>query len=175
MTRYAGAGGLSRASLTGSRSSAPAAQPEEDRRTLSRAFCVFLLVVGLEGKLLQYVVLLTLVRLLHADAVLASTLGFTLSAPVNYYLNYRLAFRSSRPHGSALGALLGRGTGRAPAQRGYHAGRRSLAEPALPLLWSSPRSWCCSGASWWTRSGRSPHPHGRDRELPKGEASLWLI
>ena len=101
MMRYAGAGGLSRASLTGSRSSAPAAQPEEDRRTLSRAFCVFLLVGGL-STLLQYVVLLTLVRLLHADAVLASTLGFTLSAPVNYYLNYRLAFRSSRPHGSAL-------------------------------------------------------------------------
>jgi putative flippase GtrA len=78
-----------------------APRPEEDGRILSRVFCVFLLVGGL-STLLQYVVLLTLVRLFRADAVLASTLGFALSALVNYYLNYRLAFHSSRPHGSAL-------------------------------------------------------------------------
>jgi putative flippase GtrA len=79
--------GGSRAALSGGR--------------LVHEFSVFLLVGGL-STLLQYVVLFVLVTHLQADVILASSVGFTVSALVNYALNYRLAFRSKRPHSSAL-------------------------------------------------------------------------
>ena len=54
----------------------------------------FLLVGGF-STLLQYVILAFLVRTAGTDPVVASSIGYVLSAIVNYDLNYRLTFRSS--------------------------------------------------------------------------------
>ena len=50
----------------------------------------------------QYVVLVLLVSALHWPAVISSTVGFGLSASLNYFLNYRFTFRSYSPHRTAL-------------------------------------------------------------------------
>lgn len=53
----------------------------------------FLIVGGL-CTALQYAVLITLVRMLGVAPVLASTVGYVLSALANYDVNYRFTFRS---------------------------------------------------------------------------------
>lgn len=74
-------------------------------------FVRFALVGGL-ATAIQYVILILLVRGLEMAPTLASSLGFVLSAGVNYLLNYRFTFRSRRPHGPAVvkfGLLAGAG------------------------------------------------------------------
>ena len=59
-------------------------------------------IVGVLATALQYLILIGLVRVAHMDAVLASSLGFALSACLNYWLNRRYTFRSGTPHSQAL-------------------------------------------------------------------------
>jgi len=58
--------------------------------------------VGATATSIQYVILFILVHWVKSDPVLASSLGFILSASVNYILNYHYTFRSSQQHGPAV-------------------------------------------------------------------------
>jgi putative flippase GtrA len=58
-------------------------------------------VVGGIATAIQYVLLIILVRLFGMAPTAASTIGFALSAVVNYLLNYSFTFQSDRPHGPA--------------------------------------------------------------------------
>lgn len=68
--------------------------------------------VGGIATAIQYALLILLVRGFGMAPTPASSIGFALSAGVNYLLNYRFTFRSNRPHGPAAAkfALLA-GTG----------------------------------------------------------------
>jgi putative flippase GtrA len=59
------------------------------------------LAVGGIATAIQYVLLVFLVRAFGMAPTPASTIGFALSAVVNYLLNYSFTFRSDRPHGPA--------------------------------------------------------------------------
>jgi putative flippase GtrA len=59
------------------------------------------LIVGGTATLAQYIVLIWTVERWHWSAVAASSLGFFLSAIVNYLLNYYFTFRSDGRHGVA--------------------------------------------------------------------------
>jgi putative flippase GtrA len=63
-------------------------------------FVRFLIVGGI-ATLIQYIVLIWTVERWHWNAVLASSLGYILSAIANYLLNYYFTFRSGRRHGVA--------------------------------------------------------------------------
>lgn len=68
--------------------------------------------VGGVATAIQYALLVLLVRGWAMAPTPASSIGFVLSAGVNYLLNYRFTFHSNRPHGPAAAkfALLA-GTG----------------------------------------------------------------
>ena len=57
--------------------------------------------VGGIATAIQYAILILLVRGLGMAPTPASSIGFVLSAGVNYLLNYRFTFQSNRPHGPA--------------------------------------------------------------------------
>jgi putative flippase GtrA len=57
--------------------------------------------VGGVATAIQYLLLVLLVRGAGMAPTPASSIGFVLSAGVNYLLNYRFTFRSDRPHGPA--------------------------------------------------------------------------
>jgi putative flippase GtrA len=57
--------------------------------------------VGGIATAIQYALLIALVRGFGMAPTPASSIGFVLSAGVNYLLNYRFTFRSNRPHGPA--------------------------------------------------------------------------
>lgn len=59
--------------------------------------------VGGFSTALQYLILLALVQAGGVDPVVASSVGYVLSALANYDLNYRLTFRSRVPY---LGGML---------------------------------------------------------------------
>jgi putative flippase GtrA len=59
------------------------------------------IVVGGVATAIQYAILVLLVRSFGMAPTAASTIGFALSAVVNYLLNYSFTFRSDRPHGPA--------------------------------------------------------------------------
>jgi putative flippase GtrA len=63
-------------------------------------FVRFALVGGL-ATALQYAILIALVRGAGMAPTPASSIGFALSASVNYLLNYHFTFRSDRPHAPA--------------------------------------------------------------------------
>lgn len=70
------------------------------------------LVVGAIATAIQYAILILLVHGVGMPPTPASSIGFVLSAGVNYLLNYRLTFQSDRPHGPAVAkfaALAGTG------------------------------------------------------------------
>lgn len=54
--------------------------------------------VGVIATSVQYLILIASVQGLHADPVVASTVGFVIAATVNYILNRRYTFGSSKPH-----------------------------------------------------------------------------
>jgi putative flippase GtrA len=58
--------------------------------------------VGAVATLIQYLILVALVRLAGIDPVTASTTGFVTSAVFNYALNYRFTFASDKPHREAM-------------------------------------------------------------------------
>ncbi len=60
------------------------------------------LVVGAIATAIQYAILILLVHGVAMPPTPASSIGFVLSAGVNYLLNYRLTFQSDRPHGPAV-------------------------------------------------------------------------
>lgn len=60
------------------------------------------LIVGGFSTLIQYLILVLLVQWAGVNAVLASSIGFLVSAFANYYLNYHFTFCSSNQHGTAL-------------------------------------------------------------------------
>lgn len=62
-----------------------------------KKFFRFVFVGGL-ATALQYATLVTLVSLWQWQVTLASSLGFTASAVVNYWLNYKLTFRAKNSH-----------------------------------------------------------------------------
>ena len=57
--------------------------------------------VGGVATAIQYAILILLVRGFGVGPTAASSIGFVLSAIVNYLLNYRFTFQSNRPHGPA--------------------------------------------------------------------------
>lgn len=57
--------------------------------------------VGGVATAMQYALLVLLVRGFGLAPTLASSIGFVLSAVVNYLLNYRFTFHSDRPHAPA--------------------------------------------------------------------------
>jgi putative flippase GtrA len=69
---------------------------------LSSQFGRFFLVGGFSTAL-QYLILFALVQAGGVDPVVASSVGYVLSALANYDLNYRLTFRSRVPY---LGGML---------------------------------------------------------------------
>jgi putative flippase GtrA len=64
---------------------------------LQYKFVRFLIVGGI-ATLIQYIVLISTVERWHWNAVLASSLGYALSAVANYLLNYYFTFRSDGRH-----------------------------------------------------------------------------
>ena len=72
----------------------------ELRHTASQ-FLRFATVGGI-ATAIQYLILIALVQGVNMNVVLASTIGFVLSAACNYSLNYRFTFRSSVKHRSAI-------------------------------------------------------------------------
>jgi putative flippase GtrA len=72
-----------------------------DHKRLTATFLRFL-VVGVIATSVHYAVLITSVELLGWGPVLASGLGYSLGAIVNYLLNRRYTFRSDAPHGTAV-------------------------------------------------------------------------
>lgn len=71
----------------------------DGRAHLSR-FVRFTLVGGV-ATAIQYALLILLVHGFGMTPTPASSIGFALSAAVNYLLNYRFTFQSDRPHGPA--------------------------------------------------------------------------
>jgi putative flippase GtrA len=57
--------------------------------------------VGVVATALQYGVLVMAVEWLDMNAVVGSSLGFSLSAVINYLLNYHFTFRSKNAHAVA--------------------------------------------------------------------------
>lgn len=58
--------------------------------------------VGAFATAMQFGVLVLCVELWHWSPVLGSSVGFILSAGLNYWLNYHLTFRSTNPHSRAV-------------------------------------------------------------------------
>lgn len=58
--------------------------------------------VGAVGTLAQYSVLITLVETRLSGPLIASTLGFTLGAVINYSLNHKFTFQSTKKHSDAF-------------------------------------------------------------------------
>ena len=80
-------------------------------RTHISRFVRFSIVGGL-ATAIQYALLVALVQGVGMAPTPASSIGFVLSAGVNYLLNYRFTFQSDRPHGPAaakFGLLAGMG------------------------------------------------------------------
>jgi putative flippase GtrA len=67
---------------------------------MEHKFVRFLIVGGI-ATFIQYVALIWTVERRHWNAVLASSLGYFLSAIANYLLNYYFTFRSDNHHGVA--------------------------------------------------------------------------
>lgn len=57
--------------------------------------------VGAIATMIQYILLIVLVEFLFIDPVIASAIGFALSAIFNYLANYYLTFSSKEPHTTA--------------------------------------------------------------------------
>jgi putative flippase GtrA len=66
-------------------------------RKVTLAFARFLLVGGF-ATAVQYVILYLLVSFARMHVVVASTIGYALSAACNYILNYRFTFNSTQAH-----------------------------------------------------------------------------
>ena len=71
------------------------------KKRLSVQFIRFLIVGG-TATALHYVILVALVQTSIAQPIAASTIGFAVSAVLNYVLNRHFTFQSSNPHAQAF-------------------------------------------------------------------------
>jgi putative flippase GtrA len=118
---------------------------------------VLYVAVGGISTVVQYVLLILLVRGLGMAPTPASSIGFVASAAVNYLLNYRFTFQSDRPHGAAaakfaalagVGFLLNAGMMHLLVAAGVRYLIAQLGATAVVL------SWGYIGNSIWTFGGR---------------------
>jgi putative flippase GtrA len=58
--------------------------------------------IGAIGTVAHYSILILMVQLIHADPVIATTVGFIAGALVNYTLNYHITFSSNKRHRETL-------------------------------------------------------------------------
>jgi len=58
--------------------------------------------IGAIGTSGHYAALILLVQVLHAEPVVATTIGFVVGALINYLLNYRVTFNSNKRHREAF-------------------------------------------------------------------------
>jgi len=101
-------------------------------KAVLRKFTLFVF-VGVTCTAIQYAILIALVSLRDWQVTLASTLGFIVSALVNYTLNYFVTFKATRSHFVTLPRFaFMAGTGLA-----LNAGilQVGLTYSALPYLW----------------------------------------
>ena len=109
--------------------------------------------VGGIATAIQYAILILLVRGAGMAPTPASSIGFVLSAGVNYLLNYRFTFQSDRPHGPAaakfgllagMGLLINAAIMRLMTGAGVHYLIAQVSATAVVLLWNF------IGNSFWT-------------------------
>lgn len=109
--------------------------------------------VGGIATAIQYAVLILLVRAFAMAPTPASSIGFVLSAGVNYLLNYRFTFQSDRPHGPAAarfailagtGLLINAAIMRLMIGAGVHYLVAQVCATAVVFLWNF------IGNSLWT-------------------------
>jgi putative flippase GtrA len=74
-------------------------------KTLAQQFFRFIL-VGSVVALIQFSILFALVQYMEVKSLYASSLGFVISAVLNYILNYTFTFRSKANHRKALARFL---------------------------------------------------------------------
>ncbi len=127
-------------------------------------FARFLLVGGL-ATALQYALLIVFVELWHWNAVVASSIGYILSAIANYLLNRRFTFASDMPHHiaasrfaiAAAAGLCLNGLLMALLTQGWN----------LPYVWAQILATCATllwnfwaNANWsFARKPARPAPH----------------
>ena len=118
------------------------AAPSGGRTHLYR-FIKYLAVGGI-ATAIQYAILVLLVRGLGMAPTAASSIGFVLSAGVNYLLNYRFTFQSDRPHGpatakfavlAAMGLLINAAVMRLMTGAGAQYLIAQVCATAVVLLW----------------------------------------
>jgi putative flippase GtrA len=123
-----------------------------DRRGHIARFARFALVGGV-ATAIQYALLVLLVRAVNVEPTAASSVGFAVSAAVNYLLNYRFTFRSDRPHGPAAakfallagaGLLLNAAIMHVLVGMGIAYLLAQVCATAVVLCWNF------IGNSWWT-------------------------
>lgn len=126
-------------------------------------FARFCLIGGV-ATAIQYALLLVLVRGVSMAPTAASSIGFTVSAIVNYLLNYHFTFASGRPHGpaaakfgllAAVGLLLNAAIMHALVGAGWNYLLSQIGASAVVLVWNFV------GNSLWTfgpaTAQRTPH------------------
>ena len=120
--------------------------------------------VGAVATAIQYGLLILLVRGFGVAPTPASSIGFALSAGVNYLLNYRFTFRSNRPHGPAAakfglfagtGLLINASMMHLLVAAGVHYLMAQIFATAVVLLWNFISN------SLWTFGPRPVGEHTR--------------
>lgn len=119
--------------------------------------------VGSMATLLQYAVLYALVQLARADPVVASAIGYTLSAVANYALNYSYTFDSNASHGSAAVkfmtiALLGLALNSLVMKWLIYCGLHYLAAQIVATV--TVLCWNFAGGRYWTFRDRAMRTKG---------------
>ena len=115
------------------------------------------LIVGVSATLLQYAILIALVRASALHPILASTIGFIASAALNYTLNRGYTFRSRVAYFpgllrfamiAGLGLLVNAAVMATGAAAGLHYLAAQIAATAVVLMWSfhANQRWTFAGA-----------------------------
>ncbi len=86
-------------------SGSPAASKSSAIGAVARQFIQFA-GVGVIGTAGHYMVLITIMEVVHGEAIIASSIGALTGAAINYILNYRFTFASDKRHVEALTKFL---------------------------------------------------------------------
>ena len=110
--------------------------------------------VGAVATAIQYMILFALVRFVNTNPVYASSVGFSVSALVNYFMNYHLTFKSKKRHRDTITKFLSLATiglilnslvmEACTALTGLHYLFAQAIATAIVLIWNF------SGNSIWT-------------------------
>lgn len=139
-------------------------------KVILRKFILFLAVGG-TCTAIQYIILVALVHFRHWHATWASTLGFVISALVNYALNYSITFRATKGHGAALprfAFMAGTGLGLNGAIL-----ETGLTYTSFPYLWVQVVAtilvlfWNFVGGLTWAFASPKPKPAPRAQPASK--------